>query len=191
VLNAAGVAAFLVVGLPAGAWIDRMRKRHVMIWADGVRAVALAALPLLWWMGALQMWHLYVVALIVGVATVFFDVSYQSLIPSLVRPNQIAEANGKLQATYELANIAGPGIGGWLVGVVTAPLAILTTVGTYAISFVALLFTRDDEKPRDVEDRAPILHEIWEGLRFVFTERLLQANRWRRPEPRTSSTRSR
>ena len=174
VLGAAGVAAFLVVGLPAGAWIDRMRKRHVMIWADGVRAVALAALPLLWWMGALQMWHLYAVALIVGVATVFFDVSYQSLIPSLVRPNQIAEANGKLQATYELANIAGPGIGGWLVGVVTAPLAILTTVGTYAISFVALLFTRDNEKPRDAEDRAPILHEIWEGLRFVFTERLLR-----------------
>jgi MFS family permease len=174
VLNAAGVAAFLVVGLPAGAWIDRMRKRHVMIWADAVRAVALAALPLLWWLGALQMWHLYAVALVVGVATVFFDVSYQSLIPSLVRPRQIAEANGKLQATYEVANIAGPGIGGWLIGILTAPVAILATVGTYLVSFVALLLTRDDEQPRAAEDRAPILHEIWEGLRFVFTERLLR-----------------
>ncbi|HWM17503.1 MAG TPA: MFS transporter [Microbacterium sp.] len=174
VLSAAGVAAFLVVGLPAGAWIDRMRKRHVMIWADAIRAVALAALPLLWWLGALEMWHLYAVALIVGIATVFFDVSYQSIIPSLVRPSQIAEANGKLQATYELANIAGPGIGGWLIGIVAAPFAILTTVGTYLISFVALLFTRDDEPKRAVEDRAPILHEIWEGLRFVFTEKLLR-----------------
>ena len=73
-LNAAGVAAFLVVGLPAGAWIDRMRKRRVMIWADAVRAAALAALPLLWWAGVLEMWHLYAVALVVGVATVFFDV---------------------------------------------------------------------------------------------------------------------
>jgi MFS family permease len=174
VLNAAGVAAFLVVGLPAGAWIDRMRKRHVMIWADAVRAAALAALPLLWWLGILQMWHLYAVALVVGVATVFFDVSYQSIVPSLVRPSQIAEANGKLQSTYELANIAGPGIGGWLIGVIAAPFAILTTVGTYLISLVALLFTRDNEPERAPEDRAPILHEIWEGLRFVFTERLLR-----------------
>jgi MFS family permease len=173
-LTASGVAAFLVVGLPAGAWIDRMRKRHVMIWADAVRAVAIAALPLLWWMGALQMWHLYAVALVIGIATVFFDVSYQSIVPSLVRPTQIAEANGKLQSTYELANIAGPGIGGWLVGVLTAPVALLATVGTYLISFVALLFTRDNEPPRAPDDRAPILHEIWEGLRFVFTEKLLR-----------------
>src|SRR5690242_3741476 len=98
VLNAAQVAAFLVVGLPAGAWIDRMRKRRVMIWADAIRAVALATLPVLALLGMLQIWHMIVVALIMGVATVFFDVSYQSIIPSLVRTNQIAEANGKLQS---------------------------------------------------------------------------------------------
>ncbi|MFA4841507.1 MAG: MFS transporter [Agrococcus sp.] len=173
-LNAAGVAAFLVVGLPAGAWIDRMRKRHVMIWADAVRAVALAALPLLWWAGLLQMWHLYAVALVVGVATVFFDVSYQSILPSLVRPQQIAEANGKLQATYEVANIGGPGIGGWLIGIVAAPLAILATVGTYLASAVALLLTRDHEQPRAADDRAPMLREIGEGMRWVFGNPLLR-----------------
>ncbi|WP_127473491.1 MFS transporter [Microbacterium sulfonylureivorans] len=174
VLNAANVAAFLLVGLPAGAWIDRMRKRHVMIAADVVRAIALACVPLLWMLGMLQIWHLIVIAAIVGVATVFFDVSYQSIVPSLVRPNQIAEANGKLQSTYELANIAGPGIGGWLVGVITAPLAVLATAGTYLVSAVALLLTRDHEPPRAHEDRAPILREIWEGLHFVFTEKLLR-----------------
>lgn len=172
-LNAAGVAAFLVVGLPAGAWIDRMRKRHVMIWADAVRALALAALPLLWWLGALEMWHLYAVALVVGVATVFFDVSYQSIIPSLVRSEQIAEANGKLEATRELANIAGPAAGGWLVAALSAPFAILATVGTYVASFVALLLTRDDEEPRTADDRGPILREIGEGLRWVFGNPLL------------------
>ncbi len=174
VLTAANVAAFLLIGLPAGAWIDRLRKRHVMIWADGVRAVALATLPLLWWAGALQMWHVFAVALVMGIATVFFDVSYQSIIPSLVRPGQIAEANGKLQSTYELANIAGPGLGGWLIGVLTAPFAILATVGTYLASLVALMFTRDHEERRAPEDHAPILREIGEGLRFVFTERLLR-----------------
>ena len=174
VLTAAGVAAFLEVGLPAGAWIDRMRKRHVMIWADGVRAVALAALPTLWALGLLEMWHLYTVALIVGVATVFFDVSYQSLIPSLVRPNQIAEANGKLESTHQLAGIAGPAAGGWLIAALSAPLAIVGTVFTYIASFIALLLTRDHEQPRDVADRAPIMHEIAEGLRWVFGNPLLR-----------------
>ena len=72
--SAAQTAAFLVVGLPAGAWIDRMLKRRVMIIADVVRAVALGHFPLLWFAGALEIWHLYVVGAIVGVATVFFDV---------------------------------------------------------------------------------------------------------------------
>lgn len=173
-LNAANVAAFLVVGLPAGAWIDRMRKRHVMIWADAVRAVALSAVPLLWLAGALQIWHLIVVALIMGVATVFFDVSYQSIIPSLVRPKQIAEANGKLQATYEIANITGPGIGGWLIGAITAPFAIVATVFTYVASLIALIFTRDHEVRRPPEDHQPILTEIGEGLRWVFGNRYLK-----------------
>ncbi|WP_169583680.1 MULTISPECIES: MFS transporter [Microbacterium] len=174
VLSAAQVAAFLLVGLPAGAWIDRMRKRHVMIAADIVRAAALALVPLLWMTGVLQIWHLVAIAAVVGIATVFFDVSYQSIVPSLVKPAQIAEANGKLESTYQLANIAGPGFAGWLVGVITAPLALLATAGTYLVSAVALAFTRDQEQPRAHDDRAPILREIWEGLHFVFTERLLR-----------------
>lgn len=174
VLTAANVAAFLVVGLPAGAWIDRMRKRHVMIAADLVRALALATLPLLAFLGALQMWHVYVVALVMGVATVFFDVSYQSVIPSLVHRTQIAEANGKLESTHQLAGLAGPAFGGWLVGIVAAPFAILITVGTYVASLVALLFTRDHETLRPREDREPLVREIGEGLRWVFANPLLR-----------------
>ncbi|MFB7892142.1 MFS transporter [Microbacterium sp. NPDC056044] len=174
VLNAAQVAAFLIVGLPAGAWIDRMRKRHVMIVADAVRAIALAALPVLALLGMLQIWHMIAVALIMGVATVFFDVSNQSIVPSLVRSNQIAEANGKLQSTEQLAGLAGPAVGGWLLGVLAAPLAILITVGTYIASFVALLFTRDHETLRAPEDHKPLAHEIGEGLRWVFGNPLLR-----------------
>ncbi len=173
-LNAAAVAAFLVVGLPAGAWIDRMRKRHVMIVADLVRAAALAILPLLWWLGLLEMWHLYAVALVMGIATVFFDVSYQSIVPSLVRPAQIAEANGKFESTHQIAGIAGPAVGGWLVGILTAPLAILATVGTYLASFVALLLTRDREVVAERGSHDPILRSIGEGLRWVFGNPLLR-----------------
>lgn len=174
VLNAANVAAFLLIGLPAGAWIDRLRKRHVMIAADLVRAAVLACVPLLWMLGALQIWHLIVAAAVIGIASVFFDVSYQSIVPSLVRPGQIAQANGKLQSTYEVANIAGPGVAGWLIGLITAPIAVLATVGTYLLSAVALIFTRDHEEKRSHEDHGPILREIAEGLRFVFTEKLLR-----------------
>lgn len=173
-LNAAAMAAFLVVGLPAGAWIDRMRKRHVMIWSDAVRALALAAVPVLFLTGHLEMWHLYAVALVVGVATVFFDVSYQSIVPSLVRPHQIAEANGKLESTQQLAGLSGPAVAGWLVGLITAPLAILTTVGTYVASMIALLGTRDHEERRAPEDHAPLHREIGEGLAWVFGNRFLR-----------------
>ncbi|WP_434811116.1 MFS transporter [Microbacterium sp. bgisy189] len=173
-LNAASMAAFLVVGLPAGAWIDRMRKRHVMIWADAVRALALTAVPALHLLGILEMWHLYVVALIVGIATVFFDVSYQSLVPSLVQPKQIADANGKLESTQQLAGLTGPAIAGGLVGLISAPMAILATVGTYIASMIALLSTRDHEERRAPEDRAPLHREIAEGLRWVFGNPLLR-----------------
>ena len=173
-LNAAGVAAFLVVGLPAGAWIDRMRKRHVMIWADAVRAVTLATVPVLWWLGWLDIWHLIVVALIIGIATVFFDVSYQSIVPSLVRGTQIAEANGKLESTQQLAGITGPAIGGWLIGILSAPLAVLATVGTYIASFIALCFTRDTEVVAPRDEHEPLLRSIGEGLRWVFGNRYLR-----------------
>lgn len=174
ILNAAQVTAFLVVGLPAGAWIDRMRKRRVMMWADVVRAVALGTIPLLWLLDVLQVWQLFLIALVVGVAMVFFDVSYQSLIPSLVRPAQIAEANGKLESTQQLAGFAGPALGGGLIALIGAPIAILATVGTYLASFVALVFTRDFEKPRPREDREPLVREIGEGLRWVFGNPLLR-----------------
>ena len=173
-LNAAGTAAFLVVGLPAGAWIDRMRKRRVMVWADLVRAVALACIPLLWWAGSLEMWHLYVVGLIVSVATVFFDVSYQSVVPSLVRSDQIAEANGKFESTSQLAGIVGPAAGGWLIGILSAPLAILITVGTYLASFVFLSIARDDEEVPEKHEHEPLVRSIREGLAWVFGNPLLR-----------------
>lgn len=174
VLNAANVAAFLLIGLPAGAWIDRMRKRHVMIAADGVRAAALAAVPVLWWMGTLEIWHLIGVAFVLGVATVFFDVSYQSLVPSLVPATQIAEANGKFESTSQIAHIAGPAAAGWFIGAVSAPFAVLATMGTYLASMVALLFTRDHEKLEPAHAHDPLARSISEGLRWVFGNPLLR-----------------
>lgn len=168
VLNAAGLAAFLLVGLPAGAWIDRMRKRRVMIVADAVRALILALVPVLWLGGVLTIWHLVGVALVMGLATVFFDISYQSVIPALVGPRQIAEANGHLESTQQLAGLGGPAVGGWLVAVVSAPVAMLTTAATYLASMLALLRTRDHEVLTPPPAEEGLGARISEGLRWVF-----------------------
>lgn len=173
-LNAAGVAAFLVVGLPAGAWIDRMRKRRVMMVADAVRILALGLIPVLWAAGALAIWHLIGIALVLGLAGVFFDVAYQSLVPALVPTRQIAEANGKLESTAQLAGVVGPSAGGWLVGAVAPPLAILTTTATYAVSLLALSRTRDEEVLAPRHEREPLLRSIREGVVWVFGNPLLR-----------------
>lgn len=168
-LNAAGMAAFLLVGLPAGAWVDRWSKRRTMMLADLVRIAALAVVPLLWFTGALDLWHLVAVAAVVGLANVFFDVAYQSIVPSLVPRDSIPDANGKLESTAQVAGIAGPGIGGWLVGAFSAPGAMLATAAGYLASFVALAATRiENDGPTPKADRAPLVPAIAEGLRWVF-----------------------
>jgi MFS family permease len=167
VLNAAGLAAFLVVGLPAGALVDRWLKRRTMIAADLVRMAAMAAVPLLWWAGSLQIWHLYVISAVVGVATVFFDVSYQSFVPLLVAPGKVGEANSKLEATAQLARIGGPAAGGALLTVLTAPLLFIGESLGYLLSAVFLGRTRDGEQRFPAEERNSLGAEIREGLGFV------------------------
>lgn len=173
-LGALQTAAFLVIALPAGAWIDRWLKRRVMILADLVRAVALALVPALWFAGVLDFAHLLVVATVVGVATAFFDVSYQSYLPVLVPRAAIPDANSKLEGTAQIARVGGPAIAGGLLTVVQAPLLLAGTALTYVVSFVALLTIRDTEVPAPKADRRPLVAEIREGVAFVVREPLLR-----------------
>jgi predicted MFS family arabinose efflux permease len=173
VLGAAQTAAFLLVGLPAGAWIDRMLKRRVMIAADLVRAVVLALVPLLWFTGTLEIWHLYLVGAVVGVATVFFDVSYQSYIPVLLPGEQVGSANSKLEATSQIAHIGGPGLAGALLTIVSAPVLLLADGISHLFSAFALWRVRDSETLADPKTRQSLPREIGEGLRFVFGHPLL------------------
>jgi predicted MFS family arabinose efflux permease len=174
VLNAAQTAAFLVIALPAGAWIDRMLKRRVMIVADLVRAVALAALPLLWWAGVLDIWHLYLFAIVFGIARVFFDVGYQSFLPILLPSAQVGSANSRLEATSQVASVAGPGIAGLVLTVLSAPVILLADAISYLVSAFAIWRIRDGETLPERETRQPLRREIAEGMRFVFAHPLLR-----------------
>ena len=173
-LNAANTAAFLLVGLIAGAWVDRWRKRRVMIVADLARVGLVLAIPLLWFAGLLTFWHLVIVAGLVGIATVFFDVAYQSYVPVLVHADAVADANGHLESTAPVSRLGGPALAGLLLHVVSAPVLLIANALGFAASAASLLTIRDGERPVDPEQRRPLVTEIREGLAFVFSQPLLR-----------------
>lgn len=175
ILNAANTAAFLVVGLLAGAWVDRWVKRRVMIIADLVRMVMMALIPILYFAGSLQIWHLIVIGAVVGVATVFFDVAYQSVIPILFKSEHIAPANSALETSSQISHISGPPIAGSLIAFMTAPVVLIFDAVSFGISALTLSFIKDDEKPKPLEDRRPLHKEIAEGVKFVWNEPIIRA----------------
>ena len=174
-LNAASTASFLLVGLIAGAWVDRWVKRRVMIWADVVRMLAILSVPVLYFSGVIQVWHLFLVAAIIGLATVFFDVAYQSFVPIVVPKEQIASANSSLETTNQLSTIGGPAIVGGLLSIVKAPALLVADSLTFLVSTISLSAIRDREVPKPKEERKKLRHEIAEGLKFVWNNKIIRA----------------
>ncbi len=165
---------FLLVGLPAGVWVDRMARRPVLIVADVGRAVALASIPVAAGLHGLHIAQLYAVSFVVGVLTVFFDVAYQAYLPALVERDQLVDGNGKLEFSRATAQIVGPGFGGALVGLVTAPVAIAADAVSYVASVASLLLIRRAEEVAPRSERRGMRAELMEGLRYVWNHRLLR-----------------
>jgi len=164
---------FLILSLPAGVWVDRWRRRWILIGGDLGRAVLLATIPLTYALGHLTLAQLYVVGFLVGVHTVFFDVAYQAYLPQIVDRETLVEGNSKLQMTVSGAAIAGPGISAGLLAVLSAPYAILVDACSFVVSggFTAAIRKREDPPP--ATERRRLLVELWEGLRYVTHHRLL------------------
>lgn len=178
-LGAAERAPFLLLGLFAGVWVDRLRRRPILIGADIGRALLLGSISVAALFGQLTMPYLYVVGFLVGICTVFFHVAYQSYLPALVSRERLVEGNTKLEMSNSVATIAGPGLAGVLVQLVTAPIALLIDACSYALSVVSLLAIRTREpEPRPAAtagQRPNIWREIGEGLRVVLGSRILRA----------------
>ncbi|MGW4793250.1 MFS transporter [Nonomuraea sp. NPDC004297] len=173
VLTACETLAFVVIGLPAGAIVDRLRKRAVMVVSDWARALALASVPLTWWLDALTIYQLYVVALVLGVFTVFFDAAYQSYLPHLVGRERLVEGNSALEVVRTVAQLGGPSVGGYLIQFLTAPFALVVTVAGFAWSALCLGTIRKRET-RQERPRTHLVKEIGEGVRFVLGHPLLR-----------------
>ena len=175
-LAALSTAAFLLIGLPVGAWVDRTRHRQVLIVADLARAVLFATIPVAWWLDSLTMMQLYAVAFVSGAATVFFDVGSQSVLPRLVGPAALVRANAAIVTLIALANVAGRGAGGALVQLLTAPVAALCSAIAYLLSAVTLnRMTRVPRAPAGTGARPRLGVQIAEGLRHVLGHAELRA----------------
>ncbi|MBL1082366.1 MFS transporter [Streptomyces actinomycinicus] len=166
-LTTLSTLAFLVIGLPSGAWVDRMRRRPVMITADLMRAALLLSVPIAWPLGILTIGQLYVVVLLSGAATVFYDVAAQSHLPQLVGREHLARANSLLVTVDAAAQIGGRSAGGILVTVLSAPVAVVIDATSYVWSALCLLRIRRPEPMPRTTERGKLLDEIREGVRFV------------------------
>jgi predicted MFS family arabinose efflux permease len=175
ILAGSSGAGVLVFGLFAGAWADRLRRRPILIVADLARATLLSTIPLAAAWHRLNMAHLYAVATLSGILTVFFDVSYQAYVPSLVSRAELVEANSKLALTESIADVTGPGLTGLLVQLITAPMAILLDALSFLVSAVSVWMIR---KPEPLPEPSPAPHigrEIAEGLAASWRNPLLRA----------------
>jgi MFS family permease len=165
-------APFLLISLPAGVWVDRLPRRPILIIGDIGRALLLVTIPIAYWLDALTIWQLYGVALTFGVLTVFFDVAYQSYLPSLVEREQLVDGNSKLEISRSAAQLGGPAAAGVLIQVLKAPIAILFDAVSFLISglFLFVIRKKEENVPTRAERKAKgssMKAELGEGLRWV------------------------
>ncbi len=179
VLGVVEFAPFLLFSLPAGVWVDRLPRRPILITGDFARAALLASIPIAFALDVLTMWQLYAVGFLFGVFTVFFDVAYQSYLPSLVEREQLVDGNSKLELSRSAAQLGGPAIAGVLVQVLKAPVAILADSISFFASglFVLRISKREENVPTRAERqeaKTGMRTELAEGLRWVLGNRYLR-----------------
>jgi MFS family permease len=178
-LTAVEFAPFLLFGLPAGAIVDRLRRRPVLVFCDLGRAVALASVPIAYAFDVLTYPQLLAVVFTTGTLTVFFDVAYQSILPALVERDQLADGNAKLEISRSAAQLAGPGVGGVLVQWIGAATAVVADAVSFVLSAAFIFGIRAPEPPVErLEETSGRLRslgrEIKEGLRYVLGHRVLR-----------------
>lgn len=169
ILGAAGTAAFLFLGLPAGVIVDRMRRRPLMIAIDLGGAALLALIPLAALAGMLRLELLYVTEFLFGCLGVVGTVAFQAFLPTLVGRERLVEANSRVQLSASAGHVAGPGVGGILIQLVSAPFAIVATIVSSLVGVTLLSLIRVDEPAPRPRDRS-VLAEVREGLELVFRD---------------------
>ena len=168
ILVALGTFPFLLFGLIVGVWVDRHRRRPILIFGDLGRGAIVGSIALLVFGGLLRMEILYALAFLTGVLTVFFDIAYQAYLPALVTRQQLVEGNSKLETTNTAAQFFGPSIAGVIIQLVSAAWAMVFDGLTFLYSAIMMGFIRTKEQPPDSSQRKSALSEAREGVSVVF-----------------------
>ena len=172
VVNAAQFVPYALLGLIAGAYTDRWRRKPILVWASVGRALSLGAIPILWLMGVLQIWMLVITLLLFGAFSVFGFAATQSLLPRLVPRTSLVPANARLDQTDAAAQTLGPAIGGGLVGLLGAPVAIAVDAISYLVDSALNASIRVDEPRPDSRIRS-LRGEIRDGLQWTYRHHTL------------------
>ena len=175
ILGAVQLAPFLLLGLFVGVWVDRLHRRPILIAADIGRALLLSVIPLMALTHTLRIEYMYLVGFLLGTLELFFDVAYMSFLPSLIEREQLVDGNSMLQMSDSIAQVAGPGLGGALVQVLTAPLAILVDALSFLASAVSIVAIGVREDPVVKDEQRNVWRELREGLTMVIANPLLRA----------------
>jgi predicted MFS family arabinose efflux permease len=175
IIRSAELVAGLTVGLVAGAWVDRLRRRPILVCADLGRAVLLGSIPIAFALGSLTLAHLVVVAFGAAILTTFFHTAERAFLPTVIGRERLVEANATLTGSSSAAEFVGFGAGGWLIQVLSAPFAIAIDAASFVVSAVLLRGIRAVEPPpHPADERQSVLDEIREGLRLTLHDPILR-----------------
>ena len=180
ILGAVRFLPWIFFTLPAGVWVDRMRRRPILIGADVARAALLASIPIAFLGGWLTLVQVYVVAFLAGTLEVFFDIAYQSYLPSIVERDELVEGNSKLELSRAGSQVAGPTVAGFLIQVISAPFAIAFDALSYlAAALVVGLIRRPEVGPAPHDPAEGKQPSMWQearaGVGYVVSNRYLRS----------------
>lgn len=174
VLYAMDQIALVLCGLLAGVWVDRMRDKPIIVVSETVRAVVLLSVPIAWALDMLTVWHVFAAMFLLGVASVFFDVAQMSYVPRLFDNNILAKGNSRIQGIRSASDTGGPLAAGPLVSLLTAPVAIVVSVVSFAVSAFSVARIKYREEEPERPEKPHIGAEIVEGFKFIFHDMLLR-----------------
>ncbi|PAD21333.1 MFS transporter [Terribacillus saccharophilus] len=173
IYQAVASAPYLIIGLFAGVWIDRVRRRPLVIYSNLATGIILSLVPLLAWLGLLNMTFMYIILFLFGTSTLIFELSFLSFIPNIVDKKDLTEANSKLQSSRSVSRIIGPNLAGPLISIFTAPFAILIDSFSFLISFLFLRSIPVEENAKKKQSFRRIWSEIGIGLKTIFNNPIL------------------
>src|SRR5713226_1601707 len=174
--GAANFLPYLLFGLILGAWTDRVDRKRMMIFTDIGRAAIVATIPLLAVLGSLPIWWIYVVGFVHSTLTICFEAGQFAAIPSLVKQDDLVTANGRIQASYSAASVAGPLLAGLLVAIVALPSLMLIDSLSFLVSSFSLGLIRIsfNVKTGEKKEKTSIRQDVVEGLRYVLSHPVLR-----------------